>query len=277
MSGFFFFHPLFSKTEPKKKKRTKMAALRHLILLAVMAAAFHHSRPASAKSVPDVGERGKNSVQSARELPTTPPTTSNALPTKGAAAARTKPDAVIRPSLPPHSATPPHHPQRGGGKALQQRSSDADVRDTRANVRIVRGNDDAAATASTWAGSDGQQVQPSHVPLPESSSLARSKGAAAAGASRRGSTTTDFMNFGFRNNPSLSLSPAHPPPPHPCSTKTAPGRRCRKRRCCGYHRRHCRPRHQRPVRPASFRCDAVGVAARSGSSCRGWWCRWTRR
>lgn len=89
-----------------------MVALRRLIQLAAMAAAFHHSRSASARSLPDPDVAAGQQAASAPKAMPPPPMANNAAPlTTGAAVTRTESTG------------------------------------TSANVRSIRGNDDAATPA----------------------------------------------------------------------------------------------------------------------------------
>eukprot|EP00729_Bicosta_minor_P010935 gene10935-21218_t len=146
-----------------------MVALRRLIQLAAMAAAFHHSRSASARSLPDPDVAAGQQAASAPKAMPPPPMANNAAPlTTGAAVTRTESTG------------------------------------TSANVRSIRGNDDAATPAFKSTG------RPSLLRLtekiPPRTKTPRSP--ATAGDKRR-STPTSVDQHGLQ--PFVTLQSAWPP------------------------------------------------------------------
>ena len=197
-----------------------IANLRRLILLAMMATAFHHPRPAAANSVK---VRGAGEREEIIVAPTPPPaSTDNAPPTHppatGSAVTQTaesdfatdlegthatkrvaaQASSVTRPfSPPPHplpSPPPPKQPQKGGQKE----------RDARADAGL-RGSD-ALATMCRWTGSDWQPLQPSDLPLAENNPPGQKSAAAEE------TTTLDF-DFSKPSLPRLSSALSSVPPP----------------------------------------------------------------
>eukprot|EP00729_Bicosta_minor_P019527 gene19527-32995_t len=164
-----------------------IANLRRLILLAMMAAAFHHPRPATAKSVPDEGGNEGDSVAS-----TPPPSTNNAPPTTTTGSAFT-----VVTQTESDFATDLEETQATKLVAAHQASSreEQGERDALADVRL-RGSD-AATTMCTWTGSDWQPLQPSDLPLAEKNPPGQ-KSAAAEGV--KGWSAGDITAASSSNN-----------------------------------------------------------------------------
>ena len=147
-----------------------MVALRHLILMAV---AFHHSRPASAKSVPGVGGKGKHYVQS---------TSAN----------------IGRTTLPPHPNVKASPTVRNSGGVQQH----PDLAET------ANDNDaDTVTVTCTWTGSDWQPLRPSLVPVKKTNLPGDSSGTKSAAVGQGGghATTDVFSEFESRRHPTLPL------------------------------------------------------------------------